>query len=304
MIIIFILILLSSLFLVNINSLESNNNNNDNPCQWTSKTGSSFNVQALTIISQDDLSYLIKDGDIPCTPEVEPTYSYLWNFCADVTKASYPLDICDPKIQIGAAIQYLNRSDGYKECNVIGKYDANKDDTHFSLLDEKDPSKGLSINYASGDKCPTGQLRSATIDITCDNVKKIILSALEPTKCAYHMTMKSYYGCPTECPITSNGLCNSHGHCSYDKINKKPYCYCNYGWYGPSCSDIKAAHTYNGLSVQIGLLIVLLIIAIVLVAIVGYMVHKIIEYRREKLIYSQLTTHSSMHDGDIQMENF
>ena len=294
MIRIFVLLLL----LVNSSSLE------DISCQWTSKTGSSFNVQALTITSQNELSYLIKDGDIPCTPEVEPTYSYLWNFCADVTKSSYPGDICDSATQMGAAIQYLNRSDGYQECNVIGKYDANKDDTNFSLLNEKDPSKGLSIKYASGDKCPSGQLRSATIDVTCDNVKKIILSALEPEKCAYHMTMKSYYGCPTECPITSNGLCNSHGHCSYDTTNKKPYCYCNYGWYGPSCSETRPPHSYNGFSIQIILLLVLLIVAIVLVVVVGYMVHKIIEYRREKLIYSQLTTHSAMHDGDIQMENF
>jgi hypothetical protein len=256
-------------------------------------------------MQSNEQSYLIKDGDIPCTPEVEPTYSYLWNFCSDVTSVSYPDDICDASIQIGSSIQYLNRSDGYKECNVIGKYDPNNDDTHFSLLDDKDPSKGISIKYASGDKCPSGELRSATIDVTCDNVNKIILSALEPTKCEYHMTMKSYYGCPLECPITSNGLCNSHGHCSYDTNAKKPYCYCNHGWYGVSCSDNKPSHSYTGFSVQVGLLIVLLIVAIVLVVVVGYMVHKIIEYRREKLIYSQLTTHSSMHDGGgLEMENF
>ena len=116
------------------------------------------------------------------------------------------------------------------------------------------------------------------------------------------MTMKSYYGCPIECPITSNGLCNSHGHCSYDKVNKKSYCYCNYGWYGNSCSDNRSSHSYNGFFIQVILLVVLLIIAIILVVVVGYMVHKIIEYRREKLIYSQLNTHSS--DGNFEMENF
>ena len=33
----------------------------------------------------------------------------------------------------GAAIQYLNRSDGYHECEVIGHYDESRDDTYFNV---------------------------------------------------------------------------------------------------------------------------------------------------------------------------
>jgi hypothetical protein len=41
--------------------------------------------------------------------------------------------------------------------------------------------------------------------------------------------MKSYHGCPIECPITSNGLCDSHGLCEFDKEAEESYCYCNEG---------------------------------------------------------------------------
>lgn len=33
----------------------------------------------------------------------------------------------------GAAIQYLNRTDGYTECEVIGHYDSTRDDTYYSV---------------------------------------------------------------------------------------------------------------------------------------------------------------------------
>ena len=66
----------------------------------------------------------------------------------------------------------------------------------------------------------------------CANVRLEIDSALEPTVCQYHMVMRSWYGCPTQCPITSTGLCSSHGHCAYDPYLRQPYCYCNEGFVG------------------------------------------------------------------------
>lgn len=92
-----------------------------------------LDLTALTVTDQAKKSYTINDGgykihitllcvikssDIPCTPEIEPTYSYIWNFCADVTNSSYP-KVCDQKKR-GAAIQYIDRDDGFKECEVIG----------------------------------------------------------------------------------------------------------------------------------------------------------------------------------------
>ena len=154
-----------------------------------------IDLTPLMVTDESKPSYLIKDGDIPCTPEKEPNYSYLFNFCADVTAASFPSNVCSD-VQMGSAIQYIDRSDGYKECNVIGHYDPLRDDTYYSLLDTTDPSKGVSVTYQFGQKCPTGELRSATIDVMCENVKATIDSANEPSTCAYHLVMRSQYGCP------------------------------------------------------------------------------------------------------------
>lgn len=81
-------------------------------CEWSSNTGVSFDLNRLTKTGEEK-SYLIKDGDIPCTPETEPTYSFVWNFCSDVTEESVP-SIC-PDEKRGAAIQYLIRKDDYTE---------------------------------------------------------------------------------------------------------------------------------------------------------------------------------------------
>ncbi len=146
--------------------------------------------------TQNPICYGIKDGDIPCTPEHERVFSYAWNFCGDVTTSCFPSAVCKSS-QMGAVIQYYHRdSDGYEECNVIGHYDPARDDTYYKLLDDHDPSKGVSLTYVFGDKCPSGKLRSATLDVVCANTKYEVDSALEPMQCDYHMVMRSYYGCP------------------------------------------------------------------------------------------------------------
>lgn len=99
--------------------------------------------------------------------------------------------------------------------------------------------------------------------------------------------------------MTKHGLCNSHGHCAFDKINKESYCYCNAGYKGDSCSDRDDNSSYDGFSVQLGLLITLLVITTVLVGIVGVMIYRIFTYRKEQeeAVYSALTT-SSMEMSD------
>ena len=155
-----LLILCASTFVINAEQ-----------CMWTSLAGASYDLRPLTVSNQNQLSYHIYDGDIPCTPEKEPSFSYAWNFCAYVTTASEPTkqngggNICLDS-QKGAAIQYLNRtSDGYHECHVIGRYDDANENSEWSLLDGSDPSVGVSMKYPKGERCPSGVLRSATIDV-------------------------------------------------------------------------------------------------------------------------------------------
>jgi hypothetical protein len=100
-----------------------------------------------------------------------------------------------------------------------------------------------------------------------------------------------------ECPITKNGLCDSHGICHYDTVNRKPYCYCNTGYAGKDCSQsATAAATYDGYSVQLGLLITLMIVAILLVGGVGYLVWRISEMRKE-----HSSDYSALPGGSTEM---
>ena len=125
----------------------------DVPCEWSSLAGVSFDLKALTKAANQQ-SYYIKDGDIPCTPEEEPTFSYVWNFCDKVTSISYPdKSVCDESVEQGAVLQYIDRADGYKECHVIGRYDASNDDLFYNLLSEKNPALGVSMTYPMGRCC-------------------------------------------------------------------------------------------------------------------------------------------------------
>lgn len=273
------------------------------------------------------MAYYIKDGDIPCTPEIEPSFSYVWNFCAQVPAASYP-KVCDAAKQQGAALQYIDRTDGYHECNVIGHYDSARDDLYYDLIDHSNPSKGVTMKYPDGDKCPNNKLRTATLDVICDNEEMVIESALEPTECDYHIVMRSYRGCPTvsqnqltflfyfalnsnaifyfiivqSCPVNSQGLCSSHGHCAFDPKLKKSYCYCNAGRTGDDCSKKVESTSYDGYSVQLGLLIVLLIVTVALIGVTGSMIYRVTRYRKEQVndYYSLAGSHEmSTHHGEI-----
>jgi hypothetical protein len=265
----------------------------DIPCQWDSKTGSTFDLRPLIV---KDSAYSLTDGDIPCTPEKEPSYSFVWNFCSPVPSAYIPA-VCSQRNKTGVVLQYLVRQDDYRECHVIGKYDSAHDDLIYSLLDVSNPAAGISLLYAKGDRCEAfyhNVYRSATIEVQCANVKTQIVSAYELSTCHYQLVMKSYYGCPTECPVTSAGLCSSHGYCKYDKSLKRAHCFCNQGYYGDSCSSTtnpsssSSSGSTDGHSTQVGLLITLLILALGLLGVVGFMVYRITLYRKEQAEYSSL----------------
>lgn len=265
----------------------------DKPCQWKSLTGASYDLQPLTITDQSQMSYFIKDGDIPCTPDIEPTYSYVWNLCAPVTEVSFPRTCAldGGASDMSAAIQFLNRStDGYKECEQVGQYDPDADDLHFKQLDLQDPSKGVSITYPLGDKCgpvTSSLYRSATIDVVCSDIDVEIESATEPSMCEYHFTMKSYYGCPLSCPVTTGGLCNSHGHCAYDPELKKARCFCNEGYAkGDSCQS-SSTETGGGLATNtvllMDILIAMLVITLILAGFMGYLAYSVMKYREVQM---------------------
>ena len=102
-----------------------------------------------------------------------------------------------------------------------------------------------------------------------------------------------------ECPVTGNGLCDSHGHCAFDKKAKKPYCFCNEGYSGSACNHKGSSGNsgYDGKSVQIGLLVTLLLIALGLTGGVIYMAYEVQEFRKQ-----QISSHyNSLPGGDREM---
>jgi hypothetical protein len=108
-----------------------------------------------------------------------------------------------------------------------------------------------------------------------------------------------------ECPITKHGLCNSHGHCAWDKNSKQAYCYCNEGYSGSSCSDKTSSgsdSTYDGLGVQIGLLVTLLVVTVGLAGVISYMVYKVTMLRKEKFMETALE-YSSLSGGAEMVHN-
>ncbi len=106
-----------------------------------------------------------------------------------------------------------------------------------------------------------------------------------------------------ECPITKHGLCNSHGHCAYDKINRQAYCYCNEGYSGSSCSEkVTESESYDGLTVQIILLITLLLITVALGGVISYMIYRVTELRKERLLEGAGAEYSALSGGEKQTE--
>ena len=151
--------------------------------------------------SSEQAAYYITDGDIPCTPEIEPNFHYTYNLCGDVSKTSIPQE-CVTLGRKGTVLQSAYYDAQHYDCYVIGRYDPTQDDLLFKVYDDKDPSKGVSMTYPAGDKCASfGTQRQATIDILCADTPVAVISAEEPSLCDYHLVMKSYYGCPTVCSL-------------------------------------------------------------------------------------------------------
>ena len=104
--------------------------------------------------------------------------------------------------------------------------------------------------------------------------------------------------------MTKHGLCNSHGHCAYDKSSRQAYCYCNEGYSGSSCSNKESSSgegSYDGLTVQIVLLITLLLVTLALGGVISYMIYRVTALRKERLL-ENAAEYSVLPGGDRQTE--
>jgi hypothetical protein len=155
-------------------------------------------LRPLIISNSASVAYSITDGDIECTPEIEPSFNYIWNFCGDVPSAALPTE-CKDVGKKAVILQWANYGAGLQYCNTVGHFDSSINEITYSLIDASDPSKGVSLTYPAGDRCEyaNNQPRQGTIDVYCSNTAHTVKEAKEPSTCVYHMSMNSYYGCPT-----------------------------------------------------------------------------------------------------------
>jgi Glucosidase II beta subunit-like protein len=198
----------------------------DSKCQWTSDDGmSSYDLSKLTVSSKTEYSYSMSTDPVG---DATDGYKYAWNICAPVTPASTPMDCLG---RYGGAVQYIENG----MCYVVGTYKQSSDET-YALIDETNPAKGISLSYPLGDFCGSMTERSSTIDVYCGNSFSTVKSVEETRTCYYHFVMESYYGCPTSCGITSNGLCNNVGTCEYNSKTKTSACKCDDYYSGSDCA--------------------------------------------------------------------
>ena len=83
----------------------------------------------------------------------------------------------------------------------------------WSFLDKRDPAFGIQLTYTTGDFCPSeGINREFRINFLCstdiENIPDAEESIIEPETCLYEFTMKTTKGCPIECEVVEDKLCN------------------------------------------------------------------------------------------------
>lgn len=256
---------------------------------FDSNMGATFDLSDLHR-KPDQPPYTVIDGDLPCTEKVEQNYTYIFNICGAVT-GGVPVQC---RNVVGAstagALQINTRGtyDIYDDyCYRVGEYSDSS--TKLALLDQEDPTKGISLTYY-GDYCSGQVQRKFHLQLQCsDRMSPVPTHALEYEHCVYTVTMPSIYGCPLECPVSNRKVCSGNGHCAYDDDKMKARCFCSNGYEGDDCGDKEdTSISLNYSPALLGLIITLFIIVFLLVGGIVFMAKQITAYREDLAHYEVL----------------
>lgn len=202
-------------------------------CTYTHNGNTHFDLTALVVTSAKSTAYSYEETVVDGAG-----YDYTFNFCTSIPRTSRP-DPC----YFGETGGVIQSNDETNSCWVLGNFQANRADA-IELIDSANSATGVTLNYFDGDYCSDGNKRSAAIDVYCRNTAVVkVVNVSEPTTCFYRLEVHSYYGCPTECPITSRGLCDSKGKCLFDSASQAAACVCDEGYSGEDCSSIGGENT-------------------------------------------------------------
>jgi hypothetical protein len=170
----------------------------------------------------------------------------------------------------GASPAYqLTKHDSAKgtadSCHRLASSAHNELNVQWQLWDPEDPTAGVMLSYLNGDVCRAVSdgksfgcsvhyndeqycSRRLNIALLCaddaTNVPDYGERIYEMSHCEYTIFLPSVYGCPTGCPLSEGPdggqhVCGMHGTCAYDWDAAKAHCFCNEGYYGPSCDEHK-----------------------------------------------------------------
>jgi len=261
--------------------------------KYESNMGATFDLTDM-IRAPGQPSYVVEDGDLPCTKVVEQNFTYIFNVCGAVADSIPEKCLTMSGLSSAGALQVDKRDSSQTDddfCFVVGSY--SESTTTMALLNADDPTQGLSLTYF-GDRCnhPPAQ-RKFTIELTCaDKLNPVPSHAFENSHCVYTVTIPSIYGCPVECPVTNRRLCGGNGHCAYDYDNNKAMCFCNHGWSGADCSTesstASSGSSLNYSPALLGLIITLFVIIAVLVVSIVLMIKQLSAYREDIANYQVL----------------
>lgn len=232
---------------------------------------SSFDISAL---SRGGSWYRVQDG---ANNVGGLNYSYYINFATTIDASILPgaaaadcnttyvgsgMGTAGPTLWGPApAYQYSNPSaqpNQFDKCHRLGAPGVAPDVTKppamsWGLYDPANPSRGVWVQYDGGDQCRYSMGRKARalrIWLLCyDDATNIPDDevVLESQTCAYDIFLKSAFGCPIQCPISTSDsgatrrICAGHGVCDFDGARGAPRCFCNGGFYGDDCSQAGAA---------------------------------------------------------------
>lgn len=258
---------------------------------YDTNMGATFDLAELHRVKGQP-AYVVTDGDIPCTKQVEQNYTYVFNVCGNL-EDGVPR-VCENVHGVAAANSLQVDQRGTPEdtsddwCYITGFYTDPL--TKVSLIDMQDPSKGISIT-SYGDYCKNNKQRVFKVDLPCANkLNPIPTHAYEVEHCSYKVTMPSVYGCPLECPVANRELCGGNGHCAYDYDKRAARCYCNKGYGGANCAA--GADTDSSSSAYspalTGLIVTLFVIILALVGSIVYMYKQVSAYKDDMAHYQVL----------------
>lgn len=141
----------------------------------------------------------------------------------------------------------------------------------WKLLDEDDPTGGVSLTYKNGELCDGTLMRSLTINLLCKDEEDVPDRVVVEQDCHYTVEYPTLMACPLQCPlgVTNRQLCSGHGRCEFDALAGHPRCLCNEGYFTADCSSQGSTRSRQSCDGTCGAMIFLMIVLLIFIALVA-----------------------------------